>query len=80
MAPREHLAPESWMGAILPVLPSMQGYPLQPDIPEAAASAGSSEDLPDFTLSDMGWDFDFSTMDLEAFFSIHPNIHPSQTM
>ncbi|KAJ5452561.1 hypothetical protein N7445_000744 [Penicillium cf. griseofulvum] len=41
----------------------------KPETPETGASAGSGEDLLDFTQSDMGWDFDFSTMDLEAFFS-----------
>ncbi|EAW09056.1 fungal specific transcription factor domain-containing protein [Aspergillus clavatus NRRL 1] len=79
-APREVLPHEGWMGGILPALPNMQGYPLQSDIPEAAASAGSSEDLPDFTLSDMGWDFNFSTMDLEAFFSIQPDVNPSHAV
>lgn len=39
--------------------------------PETGASAGSGDDLLDFTQSDMGWNFDFSTMDLDAFFSIH---------
>ncbi|KAJ6138811.1 hypothetical protein N7471_005297 [Penicillium samsonianum] len=39
--------------------------------PETGGSAGSGEDLLDFTQSDMGWDFDFSTMDLDAFFSVY---------
>ncbi|KGO74105.1 Transcription factor, fungi [Penicillium italicum] len=39
--------------------------------PETGGSAGSGEDLLDFTQSDMGWNFDFSTMDLDAFFSIY---------
>ncbi|KAJ5616538.1 hypothetical protein N7537_001652, partial [Penicillium hordei] len=39
--------------------------------PETGGSAGSGDDLLDFTQSDMGWNFDFSTMDLDAFFSIH---------
>ncbi|KAL1970368.1 hypothetical protein VTN77DRAFT_5528 [Rasamsonia byssochlamydoides] len=30
-------------------------------------------DLVDFTQADMGWNFDFSTMDLEAFLSIDPS-------
>lgn len=38
---------------------------------EIANSGGPSENLLDFTQSDMGWDFDFSTMDLEAFFSVY---------
>ncbi|KAJ5773746.1 hypothetical protein N7457_008642 [Penicillium paradoxum] len=46
-------------------------YPEKPDILETGGSVGSGEDLLDFTQSDMGWDFDFSTMDLEAFFSIY---------
>jgi hypothetical protein len=41
------------------------------DVPDTASSMASGEDLLDFTQSDMGWDFDFSTMDLEAFFSIY---------
>lgn len=41
--------------------------------PETGRSGGSSEDLLDFTQSDMGWNFDFSTMDLEAFFSVYPS-------
>lgn len=45
----------------------------QPEGPETGRSGGSSDDLPDFTQSEMGWDFDFSTMDLEAFFSVHPS-------
>lgn len=40
--------------------------------PETGRSGGSNEDLLDFTQSDMGWDFDFSTMDMEAFFSVYP--------
>ncbi|KAJ5583150.1 hypothetical protein N7535_001770 [Penicillium sp. DV-2018c] len=39
--------------------------------PDTCGSMASGEDLLDFTQSDMGWDFDFSTMDLEAFFSIY---------
>jgi hypothetical protein len=42
-----------------------------PQTPETGGSTGSGEDLLDFTQSDMGWDFDFSTMDLEAFFSVY---------
>jgi hypothetical protein len=41
-------------------------------MPETGGSVGSAEDLLDFTQSDMGWDFDFSTMDLESFFSVYP--------
>ncbi|CAG8355553.1 unnamed protein product [Penicillium salamii] len=42
-------------------------------MPDTGGSVGSSEDLLDFTQSDMGWDFDFSTMDLEAFLSVYPS-------
>lgn len=42
------------------------------DMPATTGGTGSGEDLLDFTLSDMGWDFDFSTMDLETFFSVSP--------
>ncbi|KAJ5281997.1 hypothetical protein N7478_007369 [Penicillium angulare] len=44
--------------------------------PETGHSGGSTEDLLDFTQSDMGWDFDFSTMDLEAFFSVYQPTDP----
>ncbi|KAK4871059.1 hypothetical protein LT330_000296 [Penicillium expansum] len=43
----------------------------KPENPETGGSVGSGDDLLDFTQSDMGWDFDFSTMDLDAFFSIY---------
>lgn len=42
-------------------------------MPDTGGSVGSGEDLLDFTQSDMGWDFDFSTMDLEAFLSVYPS-------
>ncbi|KAJ5513768.1 hypothetical protein N7463_003320 [Penicillium fimorum] len=42
-----------------------------PENPETGGSVASGEDLLDFTQSEMGWDFDFSTMDLEAFFSVY---------
>lgn len=59
----------------LPDLPGSQwNFPLEG--PETGRSGGSSEDL-DFTQSDMGWNFDFSTMDLEAFFSVYPSVGPS---
>ncbi|KAJ5152563.1 uncharacterized protein N7482_009041, partial [Penicillium canariense] len=45
--------------------------------PETGGSGGSNEDLLDFTQSDMGWNFDFSTMDLEAFFSIYQSVDHS---
>lgn len=43
------------------------------EVPDTGGSVGSAEDLLDFTQSDMGWDFDFSTMDLEAFLSVYPS-------
>ncbi|KAF9890472.1 hypothetical protein FE257_005877 [Aspergillus nanangensis] len=61
-------------GAGLPTWSDMQGGLLAGDMPPASASIGSGEDLLDLTLADMGWDFDFSTMDLEAFFSVYPNM------
>lgn len=45
--------------------------------PETGRSGGSNEDLLDFTQSDMGWDFDFSTMDMEAFFSVYQSADAS---
>ncbi|KAL3481371.1 fungal-specific transcription factor domain-containing protein [Aspergillus californicus] len=56
------------------MLYDFQGNPLEQGMHMAATSGsvGSGEDLLDFTQSDMGWDFDFSTMDLETFFSISP--------
>lgn len=41
------------------------------------ASVGSGDELLDLTQSDMGWDFDFSTMDLEEFFSVYPTAGPA---
>lgn len=61
------------MGGGLPALSDMQGSLVPGNIPPPSGSAGS-EDLLDLTLSDMGWDFDFSTMDLETFFSTYPNV------
>ncbi|XHG06036.1 hypothetical protein AWENTII_009247 [Aspergillus wentii] len=58
-------------GINLPVLPNMQ---YQDDQQRASANVGGGEDLLDLTQADMGWDFDFSTMDLEEFFSIYPSI------
>ncbi|KAJ5600964.1 hypothetical protein N7450_002031 [Penicillium hetheringtonii] len=59
----------------LPDIPASQwNFPLEG--PETGRSGGSSDDLLDFTQSDMGWNFDFSTMDLEAFFSVYPSAGP----
>lgn len=57
-----------------PLLYDFQGNPLEQsmDMPATTGGTGSGEDLLDFTLADMGWDFDFSTMDLETFFSVSP--------
>ncbi|PIG89404.1 C6 zinc finger domain protein [Aspergillus arachidicola] len=57
----------------LPILSEFQNNSLQAALNPPSGSLGSGEDLLDLTLSDMGWDFDFSTMDLETFFSIYPN-------
>ncbi|PYH87959.1 C6 zinc finger domain protein [Aspergillus ellipticus CBS 707.79] len=66
-----------WSGSGgLAMLSDFQGNSLQDGIRIPSGSVGSGEDLLDFTQSDMGWDFDFSTMDLEAFFSINPAIDP----
>ncbi|KAJ5771559.1 hypothetical protein N7520_002088 [Penicillium odoratum] len=64
LGPGPDLSPSPWG------LPQLEG-------PETGRSGGSNEDLPDFTQSDMGWDFDFSTMDLEAFFSVYQAGDPS---
>ncbi|KAE8383813.1 hypothetical protein BDV26DRAFT_287230 [Aspergillus bertholletiae] len=58
----------------LPILSEFQNNSLQATLNTPSGSLGSSEELLDLTLSDMGWDFDFSTMDLETFFSIYPNV------
>lgn len=61
---------------VKPSLPSSPWYLPQVgtlEVPETGGSVGSAEDLLDFTQSDMGWDFDFSTMDLEAFLSNYPS-------
>ncbi|KAL4778649.1 hypothetical protein BJX76DRAFT_366061 [Aspergillus varians] len=57
-----------------PFLYDFQGNPLGQSMNMLATSGSSAsgEDLLDFTLSDVGWDFDFSTMDLETFFSVSP--------
>ncbi|RAH53576.1 C6 zinc finger domain protein [Aspergillus piperis CBS 112811] len=63
-------------GGGLSMLSDFQGNSLQDGLRMPSGSLGSGEDLLDFTQSDMGWDFDFSTMDLEAFFSINPTLDP----
>ncbi|ODM15607.1 hypothetical protein SI65_08841 [Aspergillus cristatus] len=59
------------------------GFPVLPDLQTdilpggmKVPSVGSGEDLLDLTQSDMGWDFDFSTMDLEEIFSVYPGTGP----
>ncbi|KAJ6115455.1 hypothetical protein N7486_001233 [Penicillium sp. IBT 16267x] len=64
LGPGPDLSPSHWS------LPQLEG-------PDTVRSGGSNEDLLDFTQSDMGWDFDFSTMDLEAFFSVYQSGNPS---
>lgn len=59
-----NMSPSQW------TLPQLEG-------PETGRSGGSSEDLLDLTQSDMGWNFDFSTMDLEAFFSVYQSADAS---
>ncbi|RDW86969.1 Zn(II)2Cys6 transcription factor [Aspergillus mulundensis] len=56
-----------------PLLYDFQGNSLDQGMhmPSTTGSTGTGEDLLDFTLSDMGWDFDFSTMDLETFCSLN---------
>lgn len=61
----------------IPVLPNLQSNALPGDIPMANASVGSGDELLDLTQSDMGWDFDLSTMDLEEFFSVYPTAGPA---
>ncbi|KAF5862893.1 hypothetical protein ETB97_011034 [Aspergillus alliaceus] len=58
----------------LPILSDFQNNSLQAGFNPPCGSVGSGEELLDLTLSDMGWDFDFSTMDLETFFSIYPHV------
>ncbi|KAL2812719.1 C6 zinc finger domain protein [Aspergillus granulosus] len=55
------------------MLYDFQGNPLEQGMhmPATTGSAGPSDEL-DFTQSDMGWDFDFSSMDLGAFLSLSP--------
>ncbi|KAL2827685.1 C6 zinc finger domain protein [Aspergillus pseudoustus] len=56
------------------MLYDFQGNPLEQGMhmPATTGSAGASDEL-DFTQSDMGWDFDFSSMDLGAFLSLSPS-------
>ena len=63
--------PEIMRSSLLMPMPSSQWGLSQTDGPETGKSGGSNEDLLDFTQSDMGWNLDFSTMDLEAFFSVN---------
>lgn len=65
----EFFAGEYFSGGQPPMPPDFQSSSLQDDIHPASVNVGSNEEMFDFTRSDMGWDFDFSTMDLEAFFS-----------
>lgn len=65
--------PEPYASEPLPVLSDFQDYSLEDDTSSASVGMGSGEEMFDFTR-DMGWDFDFSTMDLEAFFSSNPTL------
>lgn len=47
---------------------------LMNDLNKSMDSNGIADDLLDLTEADMGWNFDFSTMDLEGFFSIYPTM------
>lgn len=69
--------PQSSVSGALSTVPNSQWNFPQIEGPETGRSGGSTEDLLDFTQSDMGWDFDFSTMDLEAFFSVYQPTDPS---
>lgn len=69
--------PLTSLSGLPPDLPSSRwDFPLI-EGPETGRSGGSSEDLLDFTQTDMGWDFDFSTMDLEAFLSVYQSANPT---
>lgn len=65
--------PEPYASEPLPVLSGFQDYFPEHDTPPASVGMASGEEMFDFTR-DMGWDFDFSTMDLEAFFSSNPTL------
>ncbi|KAL1993761.1 hypothetical protein VTN49DRAFT_2430 [Thermomyces lanuginosus] len=59
------------------------GQNLMAPVPDTVASGDTSseskaEDMIDFPPMHMGWNFDFSSMDLEAFLSIDPN-HPARS-
>lgn len=73
---RNHHSPSTMSNpsaSLDPLLYDFQGNSLDQGMhmPATTGSTGTGEDLLDFTLSDMGWDFDFSTMDLETFCSIN---------
>ncbi|KAJ5623923.1 hypothetical protein N7510_000232 [Penicillium lagena] len=61
------LASPSHLSGSHPDISAFQPSLPQVEIPDTFGSSGSGEESRDFTQSDMGWDFDFSTMDLEAF-------------
>lgn len=71
-------SPNSLLGS-MPDVPLSQWTLPHIEGPETGRSAGSGEDLLDLTQSDMGWNFDFSTMDLEAFFSVYQSADTSFT-
>lgn len=86
--PLGNIVHQAWVTPT-PSLPQRPSFDQPPDLstpqwnfpllegPETGGSGGSNEDLLDFTQSDMGWNFDFSTMDLEAFFSTYQAADPA---
>lgn len=56
------------------VYPSMPfGFDVNGRYPGEIAAIPTLEGQNDFTAADVGWDIDFSTMDMEAFLSIDPS-------
>lgn len=66
-------SPLGWQSSDMSLLPWNLPQEGKLEIPDSVGSIASGDDLLDFTQSDMGWDFDFSTMDLEAFLSVYPS-------
>lgn len=56
-----------------PVLLSLEHNILQDELRNNDGVLDSGDPL-EFAQSDLGWGFDFSTMDLETFFSIYPTM------
>jgi hypothetical protein len=68
------LASPSHLSGSHPDFSAFQPSLPQVEIPDTVGSIRSGEKLLDFTQSDIGWGFDFSTMDLEAFFSTYQSM------